>query len=142
MKCLFFAPSLDAQDGMSVSSTEVENQLNDFPEEDRKSAVPQDDDADVHSSMATIGYGVPAYRFLSWINRDDPDALAIEDLVFLRVEVDLSDDEEEVDAFSSQSCDSYPADHFKFAPLPISGHATDCQYKLPEYIHHHEAAKF
>jgi hypothetical protein len=50
-----FASALDAQDGMSVSSTEVENQFNDFLEGDRKLAVLQDDGADVHSHglMAT-----------------------------------------------------------------------------------------
>jgi hypothetical protein len=102
------ASALDAQDGMSVRSTEVENQFNDFPENDRKSAVPQDDDANVHNIMATIGDAVPAYNFLSWLDGDDPDALAMEDHFFLLGEVDLSDDEEEVDEFSSQSCDSNP----------------------------------
>jgi hypothetical protein len=126
-----FASALDAQDGMPVRITEVENQFNDFPEDDRKSAVPQDDDADVHNSTATIGDTVPAYRFLSWLDCDDPDALAMEDRFFLRVEVDLSDNEEEVDEFSSHSCDSNPAYPFKFVPLPISGHATDCQGTVP-----------
>jgi hypothetical protein len=46
-----FASALDAQDGMSVISTEVENQFNqfnDFLEGDRKLDVLQDDGADVH----------------------------------------------------------------------------------------------
>jgi hypothetical protein len=51
-------------------------------------------------------------------------------------EVKLSDDGEEVDDFSSQSGDSNPAEHFNFAPLPISGHATDGQDAIPKYIHH------
>jgi hypothetical protein len=92
--------------------------------------------------MAPIVCVVPAYRFMSWLNDSDPDALAMEDLFFLRVEVDLSYDKEEVDNFSSQSCDSNPTYHFKFAPLPISGHATDCQYTVPEYIHHYQTEKF
>jgi hypothetical protein len=54
---------------------------------------------------------------MSWIDGDDPGALAIEELFFLRVKVDLSDDKEEVDEFSSQSCDSNPGDHFKFPPF-------------------------
>jgi hypothetical protein len=136
-----FASVLDAQDGMSVSSTEVENQFNESPEDDRKSDVAQDDDADVHNSTATIGDAVPAYRFMPWIDGDDPDALAMEDRFFLRGEVDLSNDEEEVDELSSQSCGSNPADNFKFVSLPISGHATDCQYIVPEYIHQYQSAK-
>jgi hypothetical protein len=50
-----FASALDAHDGMSVSSREVENQFNDFPEGDHKLAVLQDDSAGVHSRglMAT-----------------------------------------------------------------------------------------
>jgi hypothetical protein len=124
----FFASALDAQDGMSVSSTEVENQINDFPEDNSKSAVPQGDNADVHNSTTTVGDAVPEYRFMSWLDDNDHDALTMEDRFFLRGQVDLSDDEGEVDEFSSQSGDSNPADHFKFAPLPISGHATDCQY--------------
>jgi hypothetical protein len=85
---------------------------------------------------------VTAYRFRLWLDGDDPDALAMEDRFFLRKKVDLSNDEEEVDDFSSQSRDSNPADHFKFVPLPISRHATDCQYSVPEYIHHYQSAKF
>jgi hypothetical protein len=94
-----FASALDAQNGMSVSSTEVENQFNDFLEDDRKSSVAQDNDADVHNNTATIGDTVPAYRFMPWLYADDPDAFAMEDLFFLRGEVDLSNDEEEVDEF-------------------------------------------
>jgi hypothetical protein len=70
---------------------------------------------------------VPVYRFISWLDGDDPATLAMEDRFFLRGKVDLSDDEEEVDEFSSQSCDSNPGYHLKVIPLPISGHATDCQ---------------
>jgi hypothetical protein len=73
----FFASALDAQDGMSVSSTEFENQFSDFPEDDGKSAAAQDDDADVYNNMATIGYAVPAYRFISWLDGDEPIALAM-----------------------------------------------------------------
>jgi hypothetical protein len=127
---------------MSVSSTEVEDQFSDFTEDDGKSSVAQDDDADVHNSTATIGDVVPAYRFMSWLDGDDPDALSMEDRFFLRQKVDLSYDEEEVDEFSSQSYESNPADHFKFAPLSISGHATDGQDSVPEYIHHYQSAKF
>jgi hypothetical protein len=87
-----FASTLDAQDGMPVSSTEVENQFNDFPEEDRKSAVPQDNDADVHNITATIGDDVPAHCFRSWLDGDEPDALVIEDRCLLRGEVYLSND--------------------------------------------------
>jgi hypothetical protein len=58
------------------------NQFNDFPEDDRKSAVPQDDDADVHNSMATVGDAVPAYRFVPWLDGDGIDALAIEEHFF------------------------------------------------------------
>jgi hypothetical protein len=141
-KMSLFTSSLDAQDGMSVSSTEVENQFSNFPKDYGKLAVAQDDDADVHNSSATIGDAVPAYRFMSWLDGDDPDALAMEDRCFLRRKVDLSDNEEEVDEFSSQSCDSNPSDHFKFITLPISGHATDCQYSVPEYIHHYQSTKF
>jgi hypothetical protein len=126
-----FASALDAQDGMSVSSTEVKNQLSDFPKDDGKSAVAQDDDADVHNSTVTIGDAVPAYLFMPRIDGDDPGALEMEDLFFLRGKVDLSDDEEEVDEFSSQSCYSNPANNFKFVPLPISRHATDCQDSVP-----------
>jgi hypothetical protein len=50
------ASALDAQDGMSVSTTEVENQFSDFPRDNGKSAVAQDDYADVHNSTATIEY--------------------------------------------------------------------------------------
>jgi hypothetical protein len=46
-----FGSTLDAQHCMSVSSTEVENILNDFPKDDRKSAVLQDDDVDVHYTV-------------------------------------------------------------------------------------------
>jgi hypothetical protein len=72
-----FASALDAQDGMSVSSTEVENNFNNFPEDDRKSAVLQDDNDDVHNSTASVGDDVPAYRFMSWLDGDEPDALAM-----------------------------------------------------------------
>jgi hypothetical protein len=137
-----FASALDAQDCMSVSSTEVENHFNDFPKDNCKSAVPQDDNTDVHNSTATIGDAVPAYHFMSWLDGDDPDALAMEDRFFLRGEVARSNDEEEVDEFSSQSGDSNPAEHFKFTPLPIYGPATDCQYAVPEYIYHYQSAKF
>jgi hypothetical protein len=106
---------------MSVISTEVENQFNDFPKDDHKSAFLQDDEADVHNSTATVGDAVPAYCFMSWIECDEPDALAMEDLFLFLGEVDLSNDEEEVDYFSSHSGDSNPAEHFKLAPLPISG---------------------
>jgi hypothetical protein len=88
-----FASTLDAQDGMSVSSTEVENQFNDFPEDDRNSAVPQDDDTNVHNSMATVGDAVPAYRFNSWLGSDEPDALVMEDHILLLGEVDLCKNE-------------------------------------------------
>jgi hypothetical protein len=47
-----------------------------------------------------------------------------------------------VDDFSSQSGDSNPAEHFKFAPLPISGNSTDSQDAVPEYIHHYQESKF
>jgi hypothetical protein len=79
---------------------------------------------------------------VSWLDGDDPDALAMEDRFVLRGKVDLSDDKEEFDEFSSQSCDSSPADHFKFFLLPIYGHATDFQDSVPEYIHHYRSAKF
>jgi hypothetical protein len=105
-------------------------------------AVAQDDDADVHNITAAIGDAVPAYRLMSWLDGDYPDALAMEDRFFLREKVDLSDNEEGVDEISSQSCDSNPADHFKSTPLPISGHTTDCQDSVPEYIHHYKAVKF
>jgi hypothetical protein len=76
-KMSLFASTVDAQDGMSVSSTEVENNFNNFPEDDRKSAVLQDDDADVHNSTETVGDDVPVYRFMSWLDGDEPDALAM-----------------------------------------------------------------
>jgi hypothetical protein len=77
-----FASAIDAQYGMSVISTEVEKMLNDFPEDDRKSAVPQVDNADVHNHMTTVGDAVHAYRFMSWLNGDEPDTLAMEDRFF------------------------------------------------------------
>jgi hypothetical protein len=64
-KISIFASTLDAQDGMSVSSTKVEYQFNDFSKDDRKSAVLQDDSAIVHNNISTVGYDVPAYRFMS-----------------------------------------------------------------------------
>jgi hypothetical protein len=127
-----FASALDAQDGMSVSSKEVEKQCSDFPEDDGKLDVAKHDDADGRNSTATIGYAVPAYSFMLWIDGYGPHALATGDRFFLRGKVDLSDEEEEVGNFLSQSCDSNPADHFKFVPLPLSGHATDCQDSVPE----------
>jgi hypothetical protein len=126
-----FASDLDAQDGMSVSSMKVENHFSDFPEDDSKSALAQDDDANVHNSTETIRDAVHAYCFMSWLNGDDPGAPAMEDRCFLQGKVDISDNEEEVDNFSTQSCDSNPADHFKFAPPPFSGHATDFQASVP-----------
>jgi hypothetical protein len=60
-----FASALDSQHGMSVSSIEIKNQFSDFPKDDGKSAVSQDDDANAHNSTATIGDAVPAYRFMS-----------------------------------------------------------------------------
>jgi hypothetical protein len=57
-----FGSALDAQDGMSVSSTEVENQFNDFSEGDCKLAVLQDDDADVYSH----GLMVTSLMHLRW----------------------------------------------------------------------------
>jgi hypothetical protein len=77
-----FASALDTQDGMSVSITDVNNQFKDFPEDDRKSAVAQYDDADVHNSTAAIGDVVSEYHFMSWLDGDDPDALAMEDRFF------------------------------------------------------------
>jgi hypothetical protein len=52
-----FVYALDAQYCMSVSSMEVENQFNDL-----KSAVIQDDDANVDNGLETVIYDVPAYR--------------------------------------------------------------------------------
>jgi hypothetical protein len=84
---------------------------------------------------------VSAYRFMSWVDGDDPDALEVEYQFFLRGKVDLSDDEEELDEFSSQACDITSTYHFKFAPLPIYGHATDCKYAVPEYSHRYQSAR-
>jgi hypothetical protein len=96
----------------------------------------------VHTSMAVVKDDVPVYCFMSLLDGDEHDAPAMEDRFFLQEDVNLSDDEEEVDDFLSQSGDSNPAEYFNLAPLPISGHSTDGQDTIPEYIHHYQVVKF
>jgi hypothetical protein len=92
--------------------------------------------------MAVVGDDVPVYCFMSRLDGNEPDAPAMEDRFFLQGDVNISDDEEEVDGFSSQSGDSNPAEYFNIASPPISGHSTDGQDTVPEYIHHYQLAKF
>jgi hypothetical protein len=99
-----FAAALEAQDTESADNCKPEEES---PSGHNVTAAGDDDVAAGHSSTATIGAAVTAYRFMAWLD-GKPDLLAMEDRFFLRGSVEVDEDvvEHDEDNMSFQSGES------------------------------------